>query len=73
MNARATPDGQNERGARTPPPQSVLRSLCSECVHVKIVRSEKGSTFFLCQRARTDPRFTKYPPQPVVVCSGFER
>lgn len=67
MNARATP-GEDDRKARRS-----LRSLCIECTHVKIVTSEKGSTFYLCQLARTDPRFPKYPPQPVVACSGFAR
>jgi hypothetical protein len=72
VNARATP-GDDERNARPPPPRGMLRSLCVECSHVKIVTSEKGSTFYLCQLARTDPRFPKYPPQPVVACSGFAR
>jgi hypothetical protein len=49
------------------------RSLCQDCTHVKLVRSEHGSTFFLCRLAATDPRFAKYPAQPVLDCSGFER
>jgi hypothetical protein len=40
---------------------------------VKVVRSERDSTFFLCRKAAADPRFPKYPPQPVVSCPGFER
>ncbi len=69
MSAGPQPDRGESGQARAWPP----RSLCPDCAHVKVVSSEKGSTFFLCLRARTDPRFTKYPPQPVVVCSGFER
>ncbi len=62
-----------ERREVRQPPRDPPRSLCPECAHVKTVRSERGSTFYMCLLARTDPRFTKYPPQPVVVCSGFER
>jgi hypothetical protein len=47
------------------------RGLCPRCEHVKIVRSEKGSVFLLCLLAARDPRFAKYPPQPVVSCDGF--
>lgn len=49
------------------------RGLCPACAHVKVIQSAKGSTFYLCERARTDPRFVKYPPQPVLVCAGYER
>jgi hypothetical protein len=40
---------------------------------VKLVHSERGSTFLLCRLAATDARFPKYPPQPVLACPGFER
>jgi hypothetical protein len=40
---------------------------------VKRVRSERGSTFYLCRLAAADPRLPKYPPQPVLACDGFER
>ena len=46
-------------------------SLCLTCIHVKIIRNERGSTFYLCQKSRTDPAFAKYPHQPVVTCSGY--
>ncbi|TVP57422.1 MAG: hypothetical protein EA351_05835 [Gemmatimonadales bacterium] len=46
--------------------------LCGSCRHVRRVRSGKGSTFFLCRRAATDPRFRKYPPIPVLSCVGWE-
>jgi hypothetical protein len=48
-------------------------SLCPACKHVKLVRSDKDAVFYLCRLAATDPRFTKYPPQPVLDCAGFER
>ena len=47
--------------------------LCGECSHARTIRSERGSVFVLCELARSDPRFPRYPPQPVVRCPGFER
>ncbi|MBI5431504.1 MAG: hypothetical protein HZA52_01605 [Planctomycetes bacterium] len=56
-------------GPKLPP---VARaSLCARCRHVQLVESAKGSVFLLCALAKTDPRFPKYPPQPVLACSGF--
>ncbi|HEY3495926.1 MAG TPA: hypothetical protein VGK73_14610 [Polyangiaceae bacterium] len=38
-----------------------------------MVRSAKGSEFWLCERSRTEPeRFPKYPRLPVRSCSGYE-
>jgi hypothetical protein len=45
--------------------------LCPRCANVKLITSAKGSTFLLCQLSATDPRFPRYPPQPVVACGGF--
>jgi len=36
------------------------------------VSSSRGSTFFLCRRARTDPRFPKYPALPRWQCAGYD-
>lgn len=47
-------------------------SLCEDCGLVRVVATPKGSRFLLCERSRTDPRFAKYPPQPVAACVGFE-
>ena len=47
--------------------------LCSVCVHSRRVESGKGSVFWICELSRTNPRFRKYPPLPVVRCPGFER
>jgi hypothetical protein len=55
-----------------PRPSDPRSGLCPRCRHVKIVASQKGSTFFLCLRAAEDPRYPKYPPQPVVSCRGYE-
>jgi hypothetical protein len=46
-------------------------SLCEHCGHLREVISGKGSRFLLCQLSRIDPRFPKYPPQPVRRCGGF--
>ncbi|MFN9373277.1 MAG: hypothetical protein ACK6D3_15455 [Planctomycetaceae bacterium] len=34
--------------------------------------SGKGSRFLMCQRATGNAGLPKYPPQPVLVCAGFE-
>jgi hypothetical protein len=38
-----------------------------------VVKSAKGSYFVMCRRAKTDPRFSKYPVLPVLYCPGFEQ
>jgi len=45
--------------------------ICSQCVHVKVLTSDKGSVFMQCQRGLTDERFPKYPRLPVLRCAGF--
>jgi len=47
--------------------------LCSDCSFARQVRSDQGSTFLLCGRSKTDPRFPKYPRLPVLACDGYER
>ena len=42
-------------------------SLCHRCVHLRVVRSGRGSTFLMCQH----PDLPKYPRQPVAACPGF--
>lgn len=46
--------------------------LCSSCAHVRAITSDRGSVFYLCGKAKTDPRFPKYPRLPVVSCSGWQ-
>ena len=53
-------------GARPP------AGLCDSCVHQQLVRTGRGSEFSLCLRHKTDKRFPKYPPVPVVRCVGYE-
>jgi hypothetical protein len=47
--------------------------LCATCRHVRVIRSDRGSAFYMCQLSATDPRFAKYPTLPVAVCYGYER
>jgi 4'-phosphopantetheinyl transferase len=47
--------------------------LCDDCVHQRIVRNTRGSTFSLCERSRDEPeRFPRYPRLPVTACTGYE-
>lgn len=45
--------------------------LCARCVHVQVITSARGSTFYRCRLSAVDPRFPKYPRLPVIACSGF--
>jgi hypothetical protein len=66
-------EDEEKRSKPADNPRSPYGGLCSECRHTRIIRSEKGSVFVMCGRAKTEPRFPRYPPQPVVGCPGFER
>ena len=46
--------------------------LCLSCRWVRTVTNRRGSTFFRCGRADTDPGFPRYPPLPVLQCAGYE-
>lgn len=46
--------------------------LCAMCRHVRIVTNRRGSHFYLCRLAESDPTFRRYPPLPVLVCRGFQ-
>jgi len=48
-----------------------MRTLCKACTLAKLIVSATGSQFLMCTLAKTDERFTKYPPQPVLRCSGY--
>jgi hypothetical protein len=45
--------------------------LCETCLHMRLVRSAKGSVFRQCQLSFEDARFPKYPRLPVLECSGW--
>ncbi len=46
--------------------------LCWDCRWVRRIESARGSVFFLCRRAETDPGYPKYPPLPRLRCPGYE-
>jgi DNA-3-methyladenine glycosylase I len=46
--------------------------LCDRCVHQRVVRNTRGSSFSLCERSREDDRYPRYPRLPVVSCPGYE-
>lgn len=56
-----------------PPRPDDRIGLCATCRHAQIVTSAKGSVFYLCRLSQDDPRFARYPPLPVRVCSGYQR
>jgi hypothetical protein len=47
--------------------------LCADCRHARVQETARGSSFWRCLRAETDPRFPRYPPLPVHACAGHER
>ena len=46
--------------------------LCADCRHVRRVRSQRASVFYLCQLAVANSSFPKYPALPVLACSGYD-
>ena len=61
---------EDQRASRLSKPQTV--GLCLDCTHARVIRSDRGSTFYLCRLSATDPNFTKYPRLPVLSCSGYK-
>ena len=47
--------------------------LCAQCVHMRQIKSDRGSIFYMCQLSSRDASFPKYPRLPVLRCSGYER
>ena len=54
-------------------PAGPFIGLCADCRHLRVITSDRGSKFYLCQRSATDPNFPKYPRLPVIQCRGYER
>ena len=46
--------------------------LCRTCRWARRVTNRRGSTFYRCGRADTDPRFARYPALPMLQCVGYE-
>ena len=53
------------------PPLVQTAGLCAACASVRMVRSAKGSVFFLCEKSKDDVRYTRYPRLPILECPGF--
>jgi hypothetical protein len=48
--------------------------LCDSCVHQRLVKNTRGSTFSLCRRSKDEPdKYPRYPRVPVTACPGYER
>jgi hypothetical protein len=50
----------------------VNAGLCDSCKHQKLIGNTRGSTFSMCERAKAEPEYPKYPRLPVVECPGYE-
>jgi hypothetical protein len=50
----------------------LVDGLCADCIHRKEIRSARGSIFVMCLRSFSEPEYPKYPPLPVLRCTGFE-
>jgi hypothetical protein len=46
--------------------------LCARCACASVREGARGSRFWRCGRADSDPAFRRYPALPVVACPGFE-
>jgi hypothetical protein len=49
----------------------MANSLCESCVHMQEVVTAR-SRFLLCDLSQSDPRYAKYPSQPVIRCEGYK-
>jgi hypothetical protein len=53
--------------------KSTRVGLCADCVFMRLIRSDRGTTFYFCERSKTDASFPKYPRLPVLQCAGYEK
>ena len=50
----------------------MIAGLCDTCLHQRVVRNTRGSSFSLCRRSTDEPeRFPRYPRVPVLRCPGY--
>jgi len=54
-------------------PVAATTGLCDSCKHVQLIKSDRGSVFYLCRLSASDARFPKYPRLPVLSCTGYEK
>ncbi len=50
-----------------------VTGLCETCAFCRVIRSDRGSTFYLCERSFTDSNYPKYPRLPVLECAGYQQ
>jgi hypothetical protein len=58
-------------GRSAPAPIPDRAGACATCRFARVIESRRGSVYVLCERSRTDPRFSRYPTLPVGVCPGY--
>ena len=51
----------------------MIQNLCDACIFRRVIVSNRGSRFLMCEKSKSDRRFPKYPPQPLIQCEGFVR
>ncbi len=61
----------NAGEGRAPGTPDPTVGLCADCRYCHRLRSTRGSVFFRCRRAESDPVFEQYPRLPVLQCSGY--
>jgi hypothetical protein len=42
-------------------------------MHARVITSDRGSRFVMCDLSKTDDRFARYPGLPVLGCRGYQR
>ena len=47
-------------------------SLCESCEHMRLVQTAR-SRFLLCELSGSNHDYAKYPPQPIIVCAGYQK
>ena len=53
-------------------PERERAGLCADCRYMRLITSDRGAAFYLCQRSASDKSFPKYPRLPVIQCRGYE-
>ena len=48
-------------------------SLCYSCKHKRESGNKRGSIFWMCKISGRIPTISKYPPQPVNACQGYDK
>jgi hypothetical protein len=62
----------SRRGAPTSSTFFDRVGLCQSCRWMRRVTTSRGSVFYLCRRAETDARYSRYPALPRLACAGYE-